>query len=56
MVKVRDIKNLFDVELDLYHKGQWVATDIEVDDKHWINECVVTSIEIEGCGLNVDTR
>lgn len=56
MVKVKDIKNLFDVELDLYHKGQWVGVDTEIDDKHWINECVVTSIEVERYGVKIDTR
>lgn len=56
MVKVKDIKKLFDVELDLYHKGQWVGADTEIDDKHWINECVVTSIEVERYEVKVDTR
>lgn len=51
--RVGDIKDLFNVELDLYYKGKLFDPWVEYDDNHWVHKCKVDRIEVGDCQVAI---
>ena len=54
-VKLKDISCMFDCEIELYHKGQYVGKDHEISSEHWIFQCNVRNIEVGEYVVGIDT-
>ena len=54
-VKLKEISFMFDCEMELYHKGQYVGMCHEIESSHWIFNCDVRSIEVGIYIVKIDT-
>lgn len=55
-MKLKELVKLFYVNVDLYHKGQYVGQYNELEDEHWIFECEVRGIDYIDNEIAVDTK
>ena len=57
MVKVKDIINMFDVVVDVYHDGVFVTNSIrDLNGEHWVMDKEVANIVVGDCDVVLETK
>ena len=59
MVKVKDIINMFDIVVDVYHDDKFVANSIDIDElngEHWVMDKEVVNIVVGDCDVVLETK
>lgn len=57
MVKVKDIINIFDVVVDVYHDGVFVTNSIrDLNAGHWVMDKEVINIVVGDCEVSLETK
>lgn len=57
MVKVKDIINMFDVVVDVYHDGVFVTNSIrDLNAGHWVMDKEVVNIVVGDCEVSLETK